>query len=117
MKFIVDAQIPKLISDYLCSQNHDCIHTLQLPNKNRTTDKEIISIALREERVVLTKDSDFLESFILRNQPPKLVLIKTGNIENSLLLSILEKYLQQICKELLLHSLIEITRTEMIVHG
>lgn len=76
MKFIVDAQIPKLISDYLCSENHDCIHTLS-----------------------------------------KLVLIKTGNIENSLLLSILKKHLQKMHDELLLHSLIEITKLEMIVHG
>jgi len=82
MKFIVDAQISKLISDYLCSQNHDCIHTLQLPKKS----------------------------------PPRLVLIKTGNIENSLLLSILKKHLQQMCNELLLHPLIELTRTEMIIH-
>ena len=94
MKFIVDAQIPKLISDYLCSVNHDCIHTLSLPNKNRTTDKEIIALALKEERVVITKDSDFLASFLLKNQPPKLVLSKTSNIENSLLLSILKSHLQ-----------------------
>ena len=116
MKFIVDAQIPKLISDYLCSQNHDCIHTLQLPNKNRTTDKEIIAIALNEQRIVITKGLDFLESFLIKNQPPRLVLIKTGNIENSLLLSILKKHLQQMCNELLLHPLIELTRTEMIIH-
>ena len=95
MKFIVDAQIPKLISDYLLSKDHDCLHTLDLPNKNRTTDNEIISIALREERIVITKDSDFLESFLIKNQPPKLVLIKTGNIENPLLLSILKKHLEQ----------------------
>ncbi len=47
----------------------------------RTTDKEIITLAFKEERVVITKDSDFLESFLIKNQPEKLVLIKTGNIE------------------------------------
>ncbi len=116
MKFIVDAQIPKLISDYLCSQNHDCIHTLQLPNKNRTTDKEIISLSLTQERVVITKDSDFLDSFLVNNQPEKLVLIKTGNIDNSTLLNILELHLEKMLNELLHHSLIEINQKEMIIH-
>ena len=116
MKFIVDAQLPILISEYLCSEGHDCIHTLELPNKNKTTDKEIIEIAFKEERIVITKDSDFLESFLLKNQPGKLVLIKPGNIENSFLLAIIKTHLKQMCAEFLHYSLIEITQTEMVVH-
>jgi predicted nuclease of predicted toxin-antitoxin system len=71
---------------------------------------------MKEERVVITKDSDFLESFLIKNQPEKLVLIKTGNIENSFLLTIIKAHLKQMCAELLHHSLIEITQTEMAVH-
>jgi len=80
MKFIVDAQLPKSVSDYVCTRGYDCIQTLQLPNKNETSDKERISICTEEKRVVITKDSDFLESFIVNGKPEKLILVKTGNI-------------------------------------
>jgi predicted nuclease of predicted toxin-antitoxin system len=116
MNFIVDAQLPKLISDLLNAQGHDCIHTIDLPNKNRTTDKQIIEISKREQRIVVTKDADFLNSFLVNNQPKKLILIKTGNIPNSVLLHILQTHLDNLLKNLLYHSLIEINQTEMIVH-
>ncbi len=38
MKFIVDAQLPKSLSDLLNSRGFDSIHTLDLPNKNSTSD-------------------------------------------------------------------------------
>ncbi|MBU2445085.1 MAG: DUF5615 family PIN-like protein [Bacteroidetes bacterium] len=41
MKFLVDAQLPKEISLYLQSRNFDSIHTLDLPLKNSTPDKEV----------------------------------------------------------------------------
>jgi predicted nuclease of predicted toxin-antitoxin system len=37
-------------------------------------------MAMREGRVVVTKDTDFVTSFLLRGVPPKLPLISTGNI-------------------------------------
>jgi predicted nuclease of predicted toxin-antitoxin system len=97
MKFIVDAQLPKSVSDFLCDKGHDCIHTLDLPNKNRTSDKEILAISINEQRIVITKDSDFLESFIT-------------------LLQILDQHLDTMINHLLYHSLIEINKTEIIIH-
>lgn len=36
-----------------------------------------------EGRVVVTQDDDFVQSFLLRNQPQRLLLIATGNIGNA----------------------------------
>ena len=116
MKFIVDAQLPRSLSDFLCSKGHDSIHTLELPDKNKTTDGFINDFSVKEERIVISKDADFLESFLLRNIPPKLLLVKTGNITNSSLLSIFETHLTYIIDSLSTNSLIEITRTEIIIH-
>ena len=49
MKFIVDAQLPKSLSDFLNYRGHDSIHTLELPNKNGTDDKYIKRIAAEEQ--------------------------------------------------------------------
>lgn len=57
MKFIVDAQLPKSLSDFINEQGYDSVHTLELPNKNNTTDQEIIEISNAENRVVISKDA------------------------------------------------------------
>lgn len=66
MKFIIDAQLPKSLADFLSQAGHEAIHTLSLPDKNRTTDSQIIEISVKENYVVIVKDADFLESFYLK---------------------------------------------------
>ena len=82
MKFIVDAQLPRRLARELAASGHDAVHTLDFPAGNRTQDKDIVALAIRENRVVVTKDNDFVTSFLLRGTPPKLLLITTGNISN-----------------------------------
>jgi len=48
MKFLVDAQLPRRLAVRLTKAGHDALHTLDLPNGNRTTDAEILQIAARE---------------------------------------------------------------------
>lgn len=60
-----------------------CTHTLDLPLGNRTPDSAIVDIAERENRLVVTKDDDFVQSHLISGHPPKLLLIATGNISNA----------------------------------
>jgi predicted nuclease of predicted toxin-antitoxin system len=116
MKFIIDAQLPKSLSDLLKYRGFDSIHTLDLPNKNSTSDKEITEIAINEKRIVITKDNDFLESFLLNSQPEKLIVVRTGNIPNSILLKIFDNNLELIKSMISRSNLIEITRNEIAEH-
>jgi predicted nuclease of predicted toxin-antitoxin system len=77
MKFLVDAQLPKLISDFIVSRGHDCVHTLSLPNKNRSTDEKLLLVIAKENRVLITKDLYFLNSFLIKKIPLKLILVTT----------------------------------------
>jgi predicted nuclease of predicted toxin-antitoxin system len=45
-------------------------------------DKEISKTAIEEGRIIITKDSDFLNSYILKDSPPKVILLQLGNISN-----------------------------------
>ncbi len=65
MKFLVDAQLPRRFCTWLTEAGHDAIHTLDLPHGNRTSDAEVIEIAEREKRVVVTKDDDFVQSYLV----------------------------------------------------
>jgi predicted nuclease of predicted toxin-antitoxin system len=82
VNLLVDAQLPRRLAHELVRAGHDTRHTLDLPLGNRTPDDEIINIAVRERRIVVTKDRDFVVSFWLHRLPPKLLLISTGNISN-----------------------------------
>ena len=96
MKFIVDAQLPRKLSKLLISKGFDSIHTLDLPNKNTTTDNMINQLSVRDSRIVITKDNDFFNSFFISGIPYKLILISTGNIRNNELLSLIYNSLELI---------------------
>ena len=59
---------------------HDAIHTLDLPDRNSSRDSLLNEVSVVEERVVVTKDTDFYYSHILQNRPWKLILVRTGNL-------------------------------------
>ena len=116
MKFLVDAQLPVRLSHLLKSMGHDAIHTKELALKNSTPDTEINTLSIREQRIVITKDSDFLDSFYVSQEPYKLLLVTTGNISNKELESLFVKNLDQVVHLLEQHFLIEMSRDSVIVH-
>ena len=91
MKFIVDAQLPYGLKTFLVSLEHDVIHTNDLPLKAGTPDSEINGISKTQERIVITKDTDFLDSYYINSIPFKLLLITTGNIVNKELYKLFTK--------------------------
>jgi predicted nuclease of predicted toxin-antitoxin system len=74
MKFLIDAQLPRRLVYRLQEAGHGAIHTLDLPLGNRSSDQIINEISEREQRIVITKDADFVNSFTLYGKPYKLLL-------------------------------------------
>ena len=72
MKFLVDAQLPRRFADWLIEAGHDALHTLDLPKKNSTPDSELVTRAMQEGRIVISKDADFVQSFLVTGEPPLL---------------------------------------------
>jgi predicted nuclease of predicted toxin-antitoxin system len=116
MKFLVDAQLPLRLAYRLRDAGHDVLHTRELPSQNSTPDSAINQISLEQERIVITKDLDFLESFLIRQQPYKLLLVTTGNIKNSELEALFLNNLSQLVELLEQHNYIELSRNALIVH-
>lgn len=96
MKFLIDAQLPARLARFLSSAGHDALHTLELPDGNRTTDARIAEVADGSDRVVVTKDRDFRDSHLLRRSPRRLLVVATGNITNDALLALFAKHLDVI---------------------
>lgn len=117
MKFLVDAQLPRRMKEWLIGADCPAIHALDLPEGNRTPDVQIIEHADREQRVVVTKDADFVNSHLLHGRPAKLLLISTGNISNRLLEELLVPLLPDMIREFEVNSFLELGRTGLVIRG
>jgi predicted nuclease of predicted toxin-antitoxin system len=116
MKFLIDAQLPMRLARILQLAGYDTIHTLNLPQKNATPDTEINSISISNNRIVITKDRDFMDSFLIQQKPYKLLLITTGNISNNELMNLFTDNLSEIVELFEQYSFIEMSRNAIIIH-
>jgi predicted nuclease of predicted toxin-antitoxin system len=116
MKFLVDAQLPRRLVIRLREAGMEAVHTLDLPDGNRTTDHLINQLSVKEQCVVVTKDADFVESFFLYGEPAKLLLVSTGNIGNDELETLFLSSLERVAEGFQSFDFIELSRTNLIFH-
>lgn len=112
MKFLVDAHLPPSLCRVLKERGHDTIHTSSLPHGNATQDAEVRTVAAAEGRVLVTKDIDFFDELILKGAPPKLVLVRCGNLRKNDLLELFLAELDTIVSGLRDNDLIELGKPE-----
>ena len=117
MRFLVDAQLPRRLAHVLTSAGHDALHTLDLPDANRTPDDALARRANAEDRVVVTKDADFVTTHTREDCPRRLLLVTTGNITNRDLLALFAGHLPSIVHLLEQVAFVELERDRLIARG
>ena len=115
MRFLLDAQLPKRLAIIFAEAGHDVIHTSSLPLGNRTPDKDLIGIAERDQRVIVTKDRDFEFSHLVRGEPSKLLLDTTGNMTNRDLAAVLAESLATIAEAFIHVGYVELTPSSVVI--
>jgi predicted nuclease of predicted toxin-antitoxin system len=108
MKFLVDAHLPPALCVLLREAGHDSLHTLELPNQNRTADSFLNQLSMTEQRALITKDTDFYHSHLLHGRPWKLLLVRTGNARTRDLTALFARHLDEILAALDTHTLVEL---------
>jgi predicted nuclease of predicted toxin-antitoxin system len=116
VRVLIDAQLPQRLARFLSSYNIDAKHTLDLPKQNATPDSEVIQLVGKEERIVITKDGDFWDSYILEGYPEKLLIVSTGNINNARLIRLFELNIEELKTLFEEHSVIEISEYGIQIH-
>lgn len=114
MKFLIDAQLPKSLALFMREQGFDVVHTLELPNRSATKDSEIRLLSMHEERIVISKDADFYNTYTARQEPYKLVYLTIGNLNNQALLALFAKNLAHLEAVLERSSVVEMNQHFMI---
>jgi len=116
VKYLVDAPLPKRMIAWLRSMGFDAKHTSDLPDGNRSTDAQLLIASETEQRAIVTKDADFVDSHLLAGRPEKM-LVSTGNIGNRDLEQLVQPLLPTIDQEFQTHSFLELGRTGLFVRG
>lgn len=116
MKLLVDAQLPTRLCDFLIGCGHDAVHVSVLPDGNRSSDAFIAEVADAEDRIVVTKDSDFRHSHLTVNSPRRLMIVATGNISNTELLDLVEARLGDLASAFGGADLVELRSDLLVIH-
>ncbi len=74
-------------------------------------------MADREERVVVTKDADFVDSHLLPGRPAKLLLISTVNMSNRDLEALVIPLVPDIVREFGSNSFLELGQAGIVIRG
>lgn len=110
MKFLIDAQLPQSLKNLFLDKGYDCIHTFDLELGNNTPDKIINKISTEEKRILITKDSDFFYSFIVKKEPYKLIFVKFGNTSKNELLNFFSERFSEIISKIQKQGIVLLTK-------
>src|SRR5437764_15226928 len=90
MKLLVDNQLPPALAAHLRSHGHDCQHVLDC-KLDKATDLEVWTRCTAEERVLASKDEDFI---FLANRPGdtgQFIWVRLGNCRNAAMLEAFDR--------------------------
>jgi predicted nuclease of predicted toxin-antitoxin system len=90
VKFLVDNQLPAALAQYLRKRGFDCQHVLEA-GLGGALDSEICRQAELQERIVITKDEDFLYFAKQREARIQVIWVRSGNCRTSALLVAFER--------------------------
>jgi predicted nuclease of predicted toxin-antitoxin system len=90
LKFLIDENIPKSVSLFLIKQK--CDVKLARDIRTELTDKEILQIALKEKRIILSNDKDFID-LALNHKDLNIILFNFMNQGSDIRISALKKIL------------------------
>lgn len=115
MRFLLDMPVSALLLDVLQVHGHEGVHAYQI-GKDRAPDEELLEIARRENRVVITADLDFPRLMALSlAEGPGLILFRGGNYSDREMCDLLGRVLRKVPPETLERSICVVDRKRIRV--
>lgn len=106
MKFLADVNIAQLVIRFLINHDHNVLDAKK--DLLLESDIKIIGVARNENRIILTRDKDFIELVKLpKYQVPTIVFRVTDQKPENIRMY-LEKLLENTAEEILSNSLVEV---------
>ena len=96
MKLLLDANISWRLCPFLLEHFCESVHLNKTELTPPAKDIDIWNYAKEKDYTIVTQDTDFLNFLDTKGYPPKIILIKTGNINRKQMEEILLKAKQSI---------------------
>jgi predicted nuclease of predicted toxin-antitoxin system len=96
VKFLIDAQLPPFVAEWLCKKGHEARHVQDVELHN-ASDADVRLFAGKNGMVVITKDRDFIPTDQTATQ---IIWVRTGNIGTRTLIDRIEASLPQLLAHL-----------------
>jgi predicted nuclease of predicted toxin-antitoxin system len=81
MKLLLDANVSWRSTKVLSEHFGECVHVNNTALPKPAKDTEIWKYAAENGYAIITRDSDFLNLFLAKGFPPKIILLRMGNID------------------------------------
>jgi len=99
VKFVVDAQLPPALANWINQHGHEAKHVFDL-NLISTDDAAIWSYAVANGVVIISKDEDFVDQFLVSVDEVTLVWVRKGNCTTKELLAWFEPFWGEITRRI-----------------
>jgi len=96
MKFLLDMPVSPTLLEVIHAHGYQGVHAAHI-GKQRATDSELLIIAQREERVIITADLDFPRLLALSSERgPGITLFRGGNYSDQEMRELLGRVLREV---------------------
>lgn len=113
MKFLIDMPVTPDAGPHLRAAGHEAIHAVDL-GLARVADDEILTVARREERIVITADLDYPRLIALQQaNRPGVILFRGGAYSDTEMLALLDRVLASASTLDLEHSIVVVDRARI----
>ncbi|MBI5047371.1 MAG: DUF5615 family PIN-like protein [Deltaproteobacteria bacterium] len=113
MRFLVDMPVSPDVAAWLIKNGHDAIHVAHI-GLHKAEDKEILEVAKKEKRIIITADLDFPQMFALgRLENPGLILFRGGNYSEAEMLGLIKRVLDRLSENEIKNSIIVVDKTRI----
>jgi predicted nuclease of predicted toxin-antitoxin system len=89
LNFLIDSQLPPALARWITAQGHQAVHVVEL-GMEATDDSILWEHARKTSAVIVSKDEDFADRWLLHDEGVALLWIRKGNCSNTALMAWLE---------------------------
>ena len=97
MKLLFDENLSPILPAALLDCYGECQHVRDVGLK-ASPDADVWAYAARNERVIVTKDSDFRQRSFLHGHPPKVIWIGLGNCSTNMVEDLLRRRMNEVAE-------------------
>ena len=113
MRFLLDMPVRPSLIGVLEDHGHESVHAQEI-GKSRASDRELLELAMADERVIITADLDFPRLLALgRTRRPGLILFRGGNYSDVEMRNLLERVLANVPPDKLASSICVVDRNRI----